>query len=618
MRLKKCILFFISIFYFFGNLVSFANSDIFQSLEVSYFNFIDKIETKYNEENEIKLLSTITPQIESLLSNKNISDNKKKLLEYFKQINQDKIEELKAFINKKNKLYNTQKTEELKYILRLKQITKIGEIPPFIKDLQDSWKTLISVDENFEFVENNIIKQFFLEKNTNYYNISASTYKSFYNMQWIIVYNISQDKYMFFLDNWSYKIITKTPFSNFYKNSINIIDTKNNFSIDEKGMSYIIKKEWNNYYLIQFERYFDPNNYYWYYPYSLEKLWHKNIIFFKDFEGKIFYITEFKKTKFIWINLISSVKDKENFIKIIHNDKAFFYEDGEKFFYEIKQLSKSLTKNMKTDDEKIQKIYSWIIDNISYLKDYDLKNKDTFSWIITYKNKTWVCEWYVNLMIYMLLFSGIKDIEDIDGWVTNSKDFLKIWHSWLRIENYYYDPTFDDPIIIWQKQENLNLIKEKKYKYFKLPKDLMYADRYDYEYLAENIKTLSLEERNDIVKKNFYNLALKYKDNNYELLKAYYFRIKYNLKYNEKITKDILKNVVIPYYEVYNNNWSILINERLRYIHQLEYIKFEKNDDLEPMLEAKNFNIDWIYILKWNFWDNQYEYRLWYNLKIRD
>jgi hypothetical protein len=48
-------------------------------------------------------------------------------------------------------------------------------------------------------------------------------------------------------------------------------------------------------------------------------------------------------------------------------------------FYEIKQLSESLTKNIKTDDEKIQKIYSWIIDNISYLEDYDLKNKDTFS-----------------------------------------------------------------------------------------------------------------------------------------------------------------------------------------------------------------------------------------------
>jgi hypothetical protein len=29
-------------------------------------------------------------------------------------------------------------------------------------------------------------------------------------------------------------------------------------------------------------------------------------------------------------------------------------------------------------------------------------------------------------MIYMLLFAGIKDIEDIDGWVTNSKYFFKI------------------------------------------------------------------------------------------------------------------------------------------------------------------------------------------------
>jgi hypothetical protein len=251
------------------------------------------------------------------------------------------------------------------------------------------------------------------------------------------------------------------------------------------------------------------------------------------------------------------------------------------------------------------------------LEDYDLKNKDTFSWIITYKNKTWVCEWYVNLMIYMLLFAGIKDIEDIDGWVTNSKYFFKIWHSWLRIWKYYYDPTFDDPIIIWKKEENLNQDKEKKYKYFKLPKDLIYADRYNFSYLPENMKNLSLEEREDIVKNNFYNLALKYKDNDYELLKVYYFRVKYNLKYNEKITKDILKEIM-PYYEVYNTTQSILINNKLKYIKQLEYIKIGENENLELILESNNFDIEWMYILKWNFWYNQYEYRLWYNLKIRD
>jgi hypothetical protein len=138
MRLKKYILFFISIFYFFGNLVSFANSDVFQRLEINYFNFIDKIEEKYNEENEIKILSTIIPQIESLLSNKSLSSKKKEVLMFFQKINNDKIEELKVFVDKRNKLYNGQKTEELKYIFRLKQITKIGEIPQFIKDLQDS------------------------------------------------------------------------------------------------------------------------------------------------------------------------------------------------------------------------------------------------------------------------------------------------------------------------------------------------------------------------------------------------------------------------------------------------------------------------------------------------
>jgi hypothetical protein len=105
------------------------------------------------------------------------------------------------------------------------------------------------------------------------------------------------------------------------------------------------------------------------------------------------------------------------------------------------------------------------------------------------------------------------------------------------------------------------------------------------------MKNLSLEEREDIVKNNFYNLALKYKDNDYELLKVYYFRVKYNLKYNEKITKDILKEIM-PYYEVYNTTQSILINNKLKYIKQLEYIKIGENENLELILESNNFDIE--------------------------
>ncbi|MDQ7023901.1 MAG: hypothetical protein Q9M97_10560 [Candidatus Gracilibacteria bacterium] len=44
----------------------------------------------------------------------------------------------------------------------------------------------------------------------------------------------------------------------------------------------------------------------------------------------------------------------------------------------------------------------------------------------------------------------------------------------MKIGKLYYDPTFDDPI-------GQNSTKEfNEYKYFGLPKDLLYANRFDY------------------------------------------------------------------------------------------------------------------------------------------
>jgi hypothetical protein len=53
---------------------------------------------------------------------------------------------------------------------------------------------------------------------------------------------VGENKYIF-MSNDAYKIITKTPFSDFYKAgtvlSNNIVDITNNLSIDESGNNYI-------------------------------------------------------------------------------------------------------------------------------------------------------------------------------------------------------------------------------------------------------------------------------------------------------------------------------------------------------------------------------------------
>ncbi len=44
------------------------------------------------------------------------------------------------------------------------------------------------------------------------------------------------------------------------------------------------------------------------------------------------------------------------------------------------------------------------------------------------------------------MFAGVQNSIMIKWNVIDAQDFPNIWHVWLRIGEYYYDPTFDDPI----------------------------------------------------------------------------------------------------------------------------------------------------------------------------
>jgi len=63
----------------------------------------------------------------------------------------------------------------------------------------------------------------------------------------------------------------------------------------------------------------------------------------------------------------------------MHNDKVFFFNDFNFYLKEIKEETKNIVKDIKTDEEKIAKIYSWIIDNLDYPKKYSLSDKNIFS-----------------------------------------------------------------------------------------------------------------------------------------------------------------------------------------------------------------------------------------------
>lgn len=127
----------------------------------------------------------------------------------------------------------------------------------------------------------------------------------------------------------------------------------------------------------------------------------------------------------------------------------------------IEGFTKKLVNGANTDQEKIQRIYTWIIQNITYnhsVYDYvvnnniDLDNKnvlaslqqtdiEAFSGLGAFKNKQAVCQGITKLFYYMLSSAGVKNAFIVDGFANNTDVYLQ--HSWVRIGDRYYDPTFD-------------------------------------------------------------------------------------------------------------------------------------------------------------------------------
>lgn len=224
------------------------------------------------------------------------------------------------------------------------------------------------------------------------------------------------------------------------------------------------------------------------------------------------YVTEYEKVKLISDDIISDISNKYNFLLELSDDKKYSNIDTDESFLELKNKTLELT-NWLTQYNKIKKVYDYILKNISYSKVFDIENKYIFSWISTYEKKEWVCSWYSKLNLYMLSFAWINWVKVVKWHVIDATDFPDIWHAWLKIWNNYYDSTFDDTWNNWLTKEF------EEYKYFWLPKDLFYTNRFDYWELPLELRSADLEYRKEYVKLELEKLKEKYINKNFKLLK---------------------------------------------------------------------------------------------------
>lgn len=376
--------------------------------------------------------------------------------------------------------------------------------------------------------------------------------------------------------------------------SFKVLSWYTNFSYNT---DFVFKEQWIWYYydfkeVVHFEndKYLNKE--------SLKYNWldDKNVLIFYE-DNKIKFVKDYTVKKIISDNFIYWFPNKKDLLVTLRNNKVLWNKyDDDAEFRKLEILSLNLTDKKYKNEEKIAIIYDYILDNIEYTNNPDLSDFKISSWIETWKNKTWVCEWYIELMQLMLWFNNVP--VDLKPWdVIDAPDFPYIWHWWVKIFDYYYDPTFDDPI--W----NTKAKTKQEYEYYKLPRDLLYTDRFDMWETPEYLKKASIEERQTYIRQQRANVYPKYKNDDYNLLKPYKFKEKNWIPLNTKITINALKNKV-DYWEF---DWKNLkINWQSRVVSSMKYAEIDDNN-IEVFLDMVSYDFSDYMLIQWSEnWTQKY------------
>ncbi|MCD5380906.1 hypothetical protein LR004_03165, partial [Candidatus Gracilibacteria bacterium] len=496
--------------------------------------------------------------------------------EVFQESNQILLER-NILTNLKNKLNSFNKTSLYSYISSNKNVD------------------IIHVSNDDEFIEGGKIKKI---SYANYFSVNSSNYSFFLKKKGKFLF-LENGEIHFVEESQQYNKIPYSQSANYVKNII--------------GPKKMYLNDGGKYYSYNFSNYIYFGDRYGFYIKDLEKKGDKlsNILLYIGDDKSYKFITDYTKVDLISSSIIYGVTDKQKFLHHLVNDKLHLGGNTDSDFIKLKNEVKKLT-HQKTDEEKIKILYSWVLDSLKYTQEINIDDKKIFSGILSYTNSDGICEGYVKLLSYALMYSGVSETEVIRGDVVDAQDFPKIGHAWMRIGDKYYDPTFDDPI------GNTKTKTLAEYKYFGLPRDLLYANRFDYGTTPELLKTKSLEYRINFVNQRLSLLEDKYKTMNYLLLESAHFNKKNGLKVGEKIDINSAKKI-LEYGEVTEENngeLKINIDGSIKNITKLQYYVVD-DTSVGQLIEHKNYNTTGLYLFKWNKLDGTSEYRVGFDVVIK-
>lgn len=340
----------------------------------------------------------------------------------------------------------------------------------YINSIKATTKDYVEIDDNREFEEYN--KKYMLDIKEYWIIEFNNPINTYLKINWVVNEILFKKWNEFFISKWWYNLTKKLTI----KELVNTVKLAEKW--DENLMYYKIK-DWYYYS-------FDMNNHYyfkltwdWIYP-NKQKL-EKNIedcLLFKKWD-EYMIADKYEEKKLFPTSLLNTTRDPKKILDSIIEDVRR---------YSASEIESNLTWiNNKTQelfssniDDRILNIYKFITKDITYDK-YTMDflewkisesifnswvNKDIYSWLMTYKNKNWVCDWLSKLFQYMLVLSWIED-SSIEVWKLKVNSQI-MDHARNKIGNYLYDVTIDTNYK-WDSS---------KFKYYKLTDAEMYKDHF--------------------------------------------------------------------------------------------------------------------------------------------
>lgn len=559
-------------------------------VENAYTELLYKLEQKYSVDMQETILKDLNSRLELFWENTK-SSSLLNIIDELQLLNNEKLYDIWLA---KELSPAKQKVQELREISAFEKTIENKSLPSYVSKILGWNIKYIATDTNRQFIENKEIKRIAY---SSYIPMTETNSSKLQNKKWIVIYD--ESNWYRFIDDYSFEI--KIPYSEISKNFSVFLTQNHKISLKN-----------NDFYWYNFLKstYFQDK--YWLYESEFDSVGfnYKTTLLNKGDDGTYSFVTDYSEYKIARESDLYGIPEKHLLLDYLRDDTKFETSDISAQISQIRTLANSLTER-KNREQSIKAIYAWILDNIEYSKVLDFNNQKIFSWIETFKNGDWVCTGYTKLSSYLFYFAGYHDVEVIQWNVIDAQDFPQIWHAWLKIWDLYYDPTFDDPI------GAKNTKTSSDYKYFWLPKDIFYANRYEYGDLPEFLLSASETEIREHIFNKLSNLIPKYQStiSNYPVFWEVNFRNMYNIPVSTTITPKLLAEK-IGSYTVENNSLKFMDNWIQRQIISIDYYIID-SDSTQSVLNQLWYKTDSLTLLNWQTESGQYEWRLAHQLQVQ-